>query len=100
VLNLLDFFGATFVALVLAIFELVAIAWIYGVKRLCRDVEFMIGIKTSLYYRICWAVITPLLMLAILIYTLVLYEPLKYKDYTYQSGVYGKGLTLLLAYPG
>lgn len=90
VLNLLDFFGATFVALVLAIFELVAIGWVYGVKRVCRDVEFMLGIKTSIYYRICWAVITPLLMLAILVYMLVLYEPLKYKNYTYQSGVYGK----------
>lgn len=101
-LNLVDYFGVTFVALVLAIFELVTIAWIYGVKRLCRDVEFMIGIKTSLYYRICWAVVTPLLMLTILIYTLVLYEPLKYKHYTYQSGVYGKqeGLTPQSQYHG
>lgn len=90
ILNLLDFYGATFVALVLAIFELVAIGWIYGVKRLCRDVEFMLGIKTSLYYRICWAVVTPLMMFTILIYTLILYEPLKYKNYTYQPGVYGK----------
>ncbi|XP_043066932.1 sodium-dependent nutrient amino acid transporter 1 [Drosophila bipectinata] len=94
VLNLLDFYGATFVALVLAIFELVAIGWIYGVKRLCRDVEFMLGIKTSLYYRICWAVITPLMMFTILIYTLVLYEPLKYKNYTYQPGVYVFGWCL------
>ncbi|KAH8400678.1 hypothetical protein KR009_000293 [Drosophila setifemur] len=93
-LNLVDFFGATFVALVLAIFELVTIAWIYGVKRLCRDVEFMLGIKTSLYYRICWAVITPLMMFIILVYTLVRYEPLKYKDYTYQTGVYVFGWCL------
>ncbi|SPP74041.1 sodium-dependent nutrient amino acid transporter 1 isoform X2 [Drosophila guanche] len=94
VLNLLDFYGATFVALVLAIFELVAIGWVYGVKRLCRDVQFMLGIKTSLYYRICWAVVTPLLMFTILIYTLARYEPLKYKDYTYQSGVYVFGWCL------
>ncbi|XP_064537865.1 sodium-dependent nutrient amino acid transporter 1 [Drosophila montana] len=94
VLNLLDFFGATFVALVLAIFELLAIGWVYGVKRVCRDVEFMLGIKTSIYYRICWAVITPLLMFAILVYMLALYEPLKYKDYTYQSGVYVFGWCL------
>lgn len=30
VLNLLDFYGASFVALVLAIFELIAMGWIYG----------------------------------------------------------------------
>ncbi|XP_023160007.2 sodium-dependent nutrient amino acid transporter 1 [Drosophila hydei] len=94
ILNLLDFFGATFVALVLAIFELLAIGWVYGVKRVCRDVEFMLGIKTSIYYRICWAVITPLLMFIILVYMLALYEPLKYKDYTYQSGVYVFGWCL------
>ncbi|XP_068146609.1 sodium-dependent nutrient amino acid transporter 1 [Drosophila tropicalis] len=94
VLNLLDFFGATFVALVLAIFELIAIGWIYGVKRLCRDVEFMLGIKTSLYYRICWAIVTPLMMITILIYMLALYEPLTYKDYTYLPGVYVFGWCL------
>ncbi|EDW74966.1 uncharacterized protein Dwil_GK15957 [Drosophila willistoni] len=94
VLNLLDFFGATFVALVLAIFELIAIGWIYGVKRLCRDVEFMLGIKTSLYYRICWAIVTPLMMITILIYMLALYEPLTYKDYTYLPGIYVFGWCL------
>ncbi|XP_030371971.1 sodium-dependent nutrient amino acid transporter 1 [Scaptodrosophila lebanonensis] len=94
VLNLLDFFGATFVALVLAIFELIAIGWIYGVKRICRDVQFMLGIKTSIYYRLCWALITPLMMIAILLYMLILYEPLTYKDYTYQTGVYVFGWCL------
>ncbi|ALC40460.1 CG1698 [Drosophila busckii] len=93
-LTLLDFFGATFVALVLAIVELITIGWIYGVKRLCRDVEFMLGIKTSKYYRICWAVITPLMMLTILIYMLALYEPVKYKDYTFLPGVYAFGWCL------
>ncbi|XP_062135478.1 sodium-dependent nutrient amino acid transporter 1 [Drosophila sulfurigaster albostrigata] len=94
VLNLLDFFGATFVALVLAIFELLAIGWVYGVKRVCRDVEFMLGIKTSKYYRICWGFITPLLMITILVYMLARYEPLKYKDYTYLPGVYVFGWCL------
>lgn len=29
-LNFMDFFGASFIALVLAIFELIAVGWIYG----------------------------------------------------------------------
>lgn len=33
VLNFLDFYGASFVALVLAIFELVAVGWIYGKRE-------------------------------------------------------------------
>ncbi|XP_005188545.1 sodium-dependent nutrient amino acid transporter 1 [Musca domestica] len=88
ILNLLDFFGASFVALVLAIFELIAVGWIYGVKRLCKDIYFMLGIKTSWYYRICWSIVTPAVMTAILLYTLVEYKPLEYNGYTYQPGVY------------
>ncbi|XP_017490368.1 PREDICTED: sodium-dependent nutrient amino acid transporter 1-like, partial [Rhagoletis zephyria] len=87
-LNFMDFYGASFVALVLAIFELIAVGWIYGVKTLCHDVYFMLGIKTSLYYRICWGLITPAFMAAVLIYTLVNYTPLQYNGYTYQDGLY------------
>lgn len=31
ILNLIDFFGASFIALVLAIAELIAVGWIYGI---------------------------------------------------------------------
>ncbi|XP_054740047.1 sodium-dependent nutrient amino acid transporter 1 [Anastrepha obliqua] len=93
-LNFMDFYGASFIALVLAIFELIAVGWIYGVKNLCRDVYFMLGIKTSFYYRICWGIITPAFMTAVLVYTLVNYTPLQYNGYTYQDGLYAFGWCL------
>lgn len=89
-MNLVDFFGASLIAFVLAIAELIAISWIYGVDRLCRDTEFMIGKKPGLYWRLCWGLITPLLMIAILIYTIVTYKPLTYKDIPYPHSAYGK----------
>lgn len=61
---------------------------IVGVKRLCKDAEFMLGIKTSIYYRLCWSIITPLTMAAILLYTLSTYQPLQYNGYTYSNGLY------------
>ena len=61
-----------------------------GVKNICRDIEFMLNIKTSLYYRICWSIITPLFMAAILIYTLIEYKPLEYNGVKYPSYFYGK----------
>lgn len=76
-------------AFVLAIVELITIAWIYGVNRLCKDAEFMLGIKTGLYWRICWGIITPLLMGSILIYTLITLEPLTYNGYIYPTNAYG-----------
>lgn len=49
-----------------------------GTKRLCQDAEYMLNIKTSIYYRICWSIITPLAMIIILVYTLLTMKPLTY----------------------
>ncbi|XP_062561322.1 sodium-dependent nutrient amino acid transporter 1-like isoform X2 [Armigeres subalbatus] len=91
ILTLVDHFGASFIALVLAIAELITIGWIYGVDRLCKDVEFMLGTRPSLYWRLCWKWFTPLLMAAILIYNLVSLEPLTYQGYVYPNIAYDIG---------
>ncbi|XP_055625249.1 sodium-dependent nutrient amino acid transporter 1 isoform X2 [Toxorhynchites rutilus septentrionalis] len=88
ILTLVDHFGASFIALVLAIAELVALGWIYGVDRLCKDVEFMLGFRPNLYWRLCWRWITPVLMFAILMYNLATLEPLTYQGYVYPSIAY------------
>lgn len=91
VLNLVDFYGCTFIALVLAIAELLAVGWIYGVRRLCSDIEFMLNVKTSFYWRICWAIVAPGLMFLVLVYMLFSYEPLTYKDVPYPQAAYMAG---------
>lgn len=90
ILTLVDHFGASFIALVLAIAELITFGWIYGVDRLCKDVEFMLGIRPNLYWRLCWKWITPLLMSVILVYNLVTLEPLTYQGYVYPTIAYGE----------
>lgn len=94
-LNIVDYFGVSMVVYVLAIAELLTIGWIYGVSQICKDTEFMLGIKTSWYWRICWGIITPLMMIAILIYQIVQYEPLKYNGYEYPTTYHGT-LSILL----
>jgi solute carrier family 6 amino acid transporter-like protein 5/7/9/14 len=91
ILNLVDFFGASFIAFVLAIAELVAVCWIYGVDRLCKDAEFMLGFRPNLYWRLCWKYITPLLMILILIYTFCTLEPIKYHGEYYPDIAYAFG---------
>ncbi|XP_058119007.1 sodium-dependent nutrient amino acid transporter 1-like isoform X2 [Anopheles ziemanni] len=91
ILKLVDYYGASSIALVLAIAELIAIGWVYGVDRLCKDTEFMLGHRPSLYWRLCWRWITPLLMFVILIYNLVTLEPLMYKQYVYPTIAYDIG---------
>lgn len=88
-IGLVDFFGASFVAFFFAIAQLIAFGWVYGVSRLCRDVEFMLGRKTGWYWRICWGFVTPALMLAIFVYNLSTYEPLTYNRQAYPQLAYG-----------
>lgn len=85
VLNLVDFFGVSFTGLVFAIGELVAVAWIYGVKRFCDDIYFMSGQKTGYYWRICWGILSPIMMIGVLIYFLLDLKELTYKDVKYPN---------------
>ena len=94
ILNLVDYFGASFIVFVLAIAEIVAVVWIYGIKRFCKDVEFMLGRYPGFYWRFCWAVVTPLLLISILVYSIATMEPIKYKDYVYPPAAYAFGWCL------
>lgn len=90
-LTFIDYFGVQMVIFIMAIAELIAVGWIYGVKRLCKDIEFMLGVKTGWYWRICWAIITPGLMIIILIYQFATLTPVEYNGYTYPTYIYGNG---------
>ncbi|KAL5287602.1 hypothetical protein ACFFRR_008475 [Megaselia abdita] len=94
VLNLVDFFGVSFTGLVFAIGELVAVAWIYGVKRFCDDIYFMTGQKTGYYWRICWGILSPVMMIGVLIYFLVDLKELTYKDVKYPNSALTIGWTI------
>ena len=90
ILNLVDFYGASFIAFFLAIVEILAVSWIYGTKRFCQDIEFMLGLKTAPYWRICWSFLTPLFMAVILGYTIFTLEPITYNGYVYPEIYYGE----------
>jgi solute carrier family 6 (neurotransmitter transporter, glycine) member 5/9 len=83
ILKLVDYYGASFIAFVVAIAELYTFCYIYGVDRFCKDIEFMLGFRPNIYWRTCWRFITPGLMSVILAYTLWTLEPLKDGDRDY-----------------
>ncbi|XP_058975221.1 sodium-dependent nutrient amino acid transporter 1 [Musca domestica] len=91
ILNLVDFYGGTYVIFALAILEIVGIVWIYGLQNFCDDVEFMTHRKVSLYWRLCWSFLTPVMMLVIFIYSMVTTEPLTYKKIEYPEAANAAG---------
>ncbi|XP_050448009.1 sodium-dependent nutrient amino acid transporter 1-like isoform X2 [Cataglyphis hispanica] len=95
ILNLVDYFGGTFIIVFLASFEVIAISWVYGVDNFMDDIEFMIGRRPSFYWRYCWCYLTPLLLFIILIYFLINITPLTYNDEYYPTSAYAAGWILL-----
>lgn len=49
----------------------------------------MSGRNPGLYWRLCWGIITPAVMITILLYTFVTYKPLTYRGYIYPDTAYG-----------
>ncbi|XP_076005851.1 sodium-dependent neutral amino acid transporter B(0)AT1-like [Genypterus blacodes] len=70
-LSLFDSFGASVPLLTIGLFEMIAVVYIYGIDRLNKDLEFMIGQKPSIYWQVTWRFISPLIVLVILVFYLV-----------------------------
>ena len=64
-LNLMDSYAGSWGLLIVAMIEVGAISWIYGVFNFIKDIEMMIGEKPKFFWFFwiaCWLVITPILV--------------------------------------
>ena len=52
VLDLMDTYGAGMSVIIIAMFELVAIMWGYGVRNFCLDLKAMLGFSPSWYFKV------------------------------------------------
>uniref|UniRef100_A0A8D0G1Y9 Transporter n=1 Tax=Sphenodon punctatus TaxID=8508 RepID=A0A8D0G1Y9_SPHPU len=86
--NLVDHFCAGWGILFAAVLELVGVIWIYGGNRFIQDIEMMIGKKSWwfwLWWRACWFVITPCLLIAILVWSLITFQRPMYGTIEYPA---------------
>lgn len=61
-----------------------------GVDQFCLDLEFMTKQKVGIYWRLCWGILMPGLLIIIFIYFLISLKPLTYGIYNLE---YPIGLT-------
>ncbi|KAJ8275789.1 hypothetical protein COCON_G00075410 [Conger conger] len=97
VFQLMDHYTAIVSILFLAFFEVVAICWIYGVKRLSQNIEEMTGKKPSIFFTACWMVISPVLVLVILVFSVIQFRPATYGSYVYPTWAQGIGWFIAMA---
>jgi len=74
VLELVDFYGGSLMVLFLAVAEIIVLNYIYRTSNLVRDLQFMIGMKLNVYWKVCWSFVIPISLSGILAF----YKPVEY----------------------
>lgn len=84
VFQLFDYYSGSRIILLVAFFECLAVAWLYGANRFYDNIEMMIGYKPNNYMKISWMFITPIFTLVVFILCIYSYSELTYnRVYTY-----------------
>ncbi|XP_064417128.1 sodium- and chloride-dependent GABA transporter 2-like [Latimeria chalumnae] len=93
IFQLFDAYAASGICLLfVAIFEAFCIGWVYGADRFYDNVEDMIGYRPWPVVKYCWLIITPGICIAIFLFSLIKYTPLKYNNhYVYPDWGYALG---------
>lgn len=65
--------------------------FVIGLENMTLDVQFMLGKTTSFYWRICWSIVTPVLMIVVFFYAMITTERLVFAEtYEYPEEAYSK----------
>lgn len=104
VFKIVDYYAAAISLMYIAFFECVAVVWMYGTGRLSANVKDMTGSYPNLFFRFCWPVVSPVLLLGIWFFFLYDYEEPTYGDYHFPRWAIVMGwlvsLTSILPIPG
>ena len=87
---MMDKFSSGWAVLIIAIFEFVCIAYVYGYKNFHKDISLMIGRTCHnpmchWYWNACWLFISPALLFILLIVSWIQYRPLRTDDYVFPA---------------
>ncbi|KAK3787764.1 hypothetical protein RRG08_049710 [Elysia crispata] len=83
VFQIFDYYSGSRIILLVAFFELVAISYVYGIRRFYDNVLMMVGLswmrKTLPYMIVCWTVLSPIFCLTVFVLSAIDYTDLTYK---------------------
>ncbi|XP_021703364.1 sodium- and chloride-dependent glycine transporter 1 [Aedes aegypti] len=82
-LQLFDWYSASISVILVCIVEVVAVAWIYGVRNFVRDVEFMIDRTVDRFWIVSWKFITPAILSFIFVTTILYNTEVTYNGVRY-----------------
>ncbi|CAL1274531.1 unnamed protein product [Larinioides sclopetarius] len=86
-----DTYSAGISLLCAALFEAIGVAWIYGLDRFCDNIHEMMSFTPGLFWRLCWKIISPFFLVAVIVSAIISNSTLQYQDYVYPSWAVGLG---------
>lgn len=63
ILQLFDWYSSAIAVIVVCLVETIMVSYVYGIDMFMEDVEFMMNKRPSLYWKISWKYLTPLVMI-------------------------------------
>lgn len=75
--------------LIIAFFEIIGVIYIRGMKTFSDDIYYMTGSRPNIYWRACWMVISPLLLLVVFV-AYVIVQAQKHPTYPAWNPAYAK----------
>ncbi|CAH8680904.1 unnamed protein product [Schistosoma rodhaini] len=79
VFQLFDYYSGSRIILIVGLLESSVIGYIYGYKRISKDMKRMYGYSLKWFAFLFWCITTPLFSLALFIISVIVYEELTYK---------------------
>ena len=89
IFELISWYSALWSLVVLALLEVLCVAWLYGTGYFIENLGEM-GISlglSSFYWKVTWRFISPLLLLIILLMSILSFSPAYYGDYMFPTKV-------------
>ncbi|XP_066500143.1 sodium- and chloride-dependent transporter XTRP3-like [Hoplias malabaricus] len=90
-------YGATFSLLFIVFIEVIAVSFIYGIKRFEKDVEEMLGKRPNIFWRLMLVAVSPLLLFSLFIFYIISY--IQGGTPTYQAWDKLTGKSVVMEYP-
>ncbi|CAH8868747.1 unnamed protein product [Trichobilharzia szidati] len=78
VFHLMDRYMAGTALLIGSLFQVIAIAWFYGMNELCQDIKSMDLPTPNVYWRFCWKILTPITLIVMIVSSVIDPTPLQY----------------------
>lgn len=85
VLQILDWYCASFSLMLISLAECVAISWVYGLDNFFKDIALMIGYKPHKIWWVMWKYVTPTAILFIWMFSVITLGPVTYGEYKYPT---------------